>query len=493
MKVLTLAAATALGLCFAASSFASSHREAPFITEHPKVDGTDLYLFRSYEPGRADFVTVIANYLPLQDSYGGPNYFSLDPEALYEIHFDTDGDAIEDITFQFRFTNEYQNAALNIGGQSVPVPLLALGPITGTTPDADDGVKNLVETYTVGVVRGPRRGSAPQLATNPADGDSAIFRKPLDNIGEKTFSDYAGYADSHIFPIAVPGCVQPGRVFVGQRREGFRVALGEIFDLVNLNPLAASDGNQALDDTGNKSITSLALELPISCLVDGDPVIGAWTTASLRRARTLNSVPGGTFAVPDSAGTGPAVEGGAFVQVSRLGTPLINEVVIGLGDKDRFNASEPRNDGQFALYVTNPTLPALLEVIFGGAGVRAPTLFPRTDLIAAALTGFEGLNQPIDVTPSEMLRINTSTPVVSAMAQNRFGVIGGDTAGFPNGRRPGDDVVDILLRVMLGVLLDEADAPSGQLPVVDGVEVNASQFSEAFPYLVTPLPGARLP
>jgi len=493
MKVLMLAAATALGLCCAATSFASSHREAPLITEHPKVDGADFYLFRSYEPGRADYLTLIANYVPLQDSYGGPNYFSLDPEALYEIHVDNDGDAIEDISFQFRFNNQYQNAALNIGGQTVPVPLLALGTITGTTPDAGDGLKNLVETYTVGVVRGPRRGSAPQLASNPSDGDSTVFRKPLDNIGEKTFSDYAGYADSHIFPIAVPGCAQPGRVFVGQRREGFRVALGEVFDLVNLNPLAASNGNQGLDDTGDKNITSLALELPISCLVDGDPVIGAWTTASLRRARTLNAAPGGTSAVPNSAGSPAAVEGGAFVQVSRLATPLVNEVVIGLGDKDRFNASEPRNDGQFAVYVTNPTLPALLEVIFGGAGVQAPTLFPRTDLVAAALTGVEGLNQPASVTPSEMLRLNTSTPVVGAATQNRFGVIGGDTSGFPNGRRPGDDVVDILLRVMLGVLLDPADAPSGQLPVVDGVEVNASQFSEAFPYLVTPLPGARLP
>ncbi len=483
--------ALALGM-MAGIAQASSHREAPFITEHPKVDGADFYMFRSYEAGREDFVTLIANYLPLQDSYGGPNYFSLDPEAIYEIHLDNDGDAIEDITYQFRFNNAYQNAALTIGGASVPVPLLALGTITGSAPNSGDAVKNLIETYTVGVIQGPRRGSTPQLATNPADASSTTFRKPLDNIGQKTFATYEPYADSHIFPITLPGCATNGRVFVGQRRDGFRIALGEVFDLVNLNPVGPSNGIEALDDVGDKNITTIALEVPISCLLDGQPVVGGWTTASLRRARTLNSAPGGTVAVPNSGGPAAAVEGGAFVQVSRLGTPLINEVVIGLGDKDRFNAAEPRNDGQFALYVTNPTLPALLQVIFSGAGVQAPTQFPRTDLIAAALTGVAGLNQPTTVTPSEMLRLNTSTAVVAPLAQNRLGVIAGDTAGFPNGRRPGDDVVDILLRVMLGVLLPVEVAPSGGLPVVDGVEVNASQFRNTFPYLHTPLPGSVL-
>jgi hypothetical protein len=494
MKLLPLAAGLALALTTALPAAASSHREAPFITEHPKVDGTDFYLFRSYEPGREGFITLIANYQPLQDSYGGPNYFALDPEALYEIHVDNNGDAVEDISFQFRFQVSSPNAVIDVGGLSVPVPLLALGTINGTDPDAGMGLVNRVETYSVGVVRGPRRAATPQLASNPADAGNTTFRKPLDNIGEKTFANYTGYADSHVFPISVPGCAGAGRVFVGQRREGFRVALGEVFDLVNLNPLAATNGNAALDDTGNKSVTSIALELPIACLTNGsEPVIGAWTTASLRRARTLNATPGGTSTVPNSNGPGPAIEGGAFVQVSRLSTPLVNEVVIGLGDKDRFNASHPTGDGQFATYVTHPTLPELLEIIFGGAGVQAPNLFPRTDLVAAALTGFDGLNQPANVRPAEMMRLNTTTAAAPAAMQNRFGVIEGDFSGFPNGRRPGDDVVDILLRVMLGKLLDAGSAPSGQLPVTDGVEVNASQFLQRFPYLQPPLPGARLP
>ena len=487
-KSITLLAA-AVSLCLSSAASASSHREAPFVTEHPKIDSTDVYLFRSYEPGRSNFVTVLANYQPLQGPYGGPNYFYLDPEAIYEIHFDTDGNAVEDLTFQFKFNNLFKNIALTVGGASVPVPLLQIGQVTGTTPDANDAVKNLIETYTVGVIRGPRRASAPLLATSAANTVPTVFRKPLDNIGSKTFTNYAAYADSHIFPITIPGCVEAGRVFVGQRKDGFLVALGEVFDLINLNPLGPRNGNQALDDVGDSNITSIALELPISCIAPTQPIVGAWTTASLRRSRVLNAAPGGTSTVPGSAGAASAVDGGAFVQLSRLSTPLINELVIGLGDKDRFSGSEPRNDGQFATYVTNPTLPAIIEVLFGAAGVQAPTLFPRTDLVAAALTGIPTLNQPPNVVGSEMLRLNTSTPAAAMAAQNSLGVIAGDAAGFPNGRRPGDDVVDILLRVVMGVLLTPAQAPSGQLPYNDGVEVNATQFRNSFPYLTTPNAG----
>jgi hypothetical protein len=485
---LTLLAA-ALCLGFSTHSFASSHREAPFVTEHPKIDSTDVYLFRSYEPGRSNFVTVLANYQPLQGGYGGPNYFYLDPEAIYEIHFDTDGNAVEDLTFQFKFNNLFKNIALTVGGASVPVPLVQVGQITGTAPDANDAVKNLIESYTVGVIRGPRRATAPVLATGASNTVPTVFRKPLDNIGSKTFTNYAGYADSHIFPITIPGCVEAGRVFVGQRKDGFLVPLGEVFDLINLNPLGPRNGIQDRDDVGDSNITSIALELPISCVAPTQPIIGAWTTASLRRSQVFNATPGGTSAVPNSAGLPSAVDGGAYVQLSRLSTPLINELVIGIGDKDRFSGSEPKNDGQFATYVTNPTLPALIQILFGGAGVQAPTLFPRTDLVAAALTGIPTLNQPPNVVASEMLRLNTSTPAAAAGAQNSLGVIAGDAAGFPNGRRPGDDVVDVLLRVMMGVLLTPAQAPSGQLPLNDGVEVNASQFRTTFPYLTTPNAG----
>ena len=222
-----------------------------------------------------------------------------------------------------------------------------------------------------------------------------------------------------------------------------------------------------------------------TCLTQGaEPVVGGWTSASLRQAQVLN---------PQPTLETPAVTGGAYTQVSRLGSPLVNELVIGLPAKDRFNASEPKDDGQFAIFVTNPTLPALLEILFGSAGVRAPTLFPRTDLQATFLTGVADLNQPANVVTAEMLRLNTSTAPKPPAEQNSLGVLGGDRAGFPNGRRPGDDVVDIELRVAMGVLLPETDAPSGQLPFTDGAIVQASAFRDVFPYLNPPLPGSPDP
>jgi hypothetical protein len=216
-------------------------------------------------------------------------------------------------------------------------------------------------------------------------------------------------------------------------------------------------------------------------------VIGGWTTAALRRNRVLSNTP--TF-------DKPAQQTGEYVQVSRLGSPLVNEVVIGLKDKNLFNASHPNGDGQFADYVTNPTLPEILEILFGGAGVRAPNNFPRNDLIAAFLTGIQGLNQLGG--PSEMLRLNTSIAAKSAAQQNDLGLLGGDNAGFPNGRRPGDDVVDIELRVAMGVVChafpgvfcNPADAPSGTLPFTDGTLQTAGQFASVFPYLLPPIPGS---
>jgi hypothetical protein len=189
----------------------------------------------------------------------------------------------------------------------------------------------------------------------------------------------------------------------------------------------------------------------------------------------------------------------AYTQVSRLGSPLVNEVVIGLKDKDLFNSAEPAQDAALATYVTNPTLPELLEILFGGAGVRAPNNFPRNDLVAAFLTGVSGLNQPPNVRPAEMLRLNTSIGAAPAAGQSRLGALGGDLAGFPNGRRPGDDVVDIELRVAMGVLChafpgafgcSPADAPSGTLPFTDGAILDASFFDSSFPYLRAPLPGS---
>ncbi len=457
----------------AAGFLPSSHREAPAITESPKVDGADFYMFRSYEAGRDGFVTLVADYVPLQDPYGGPNYFAMDPQALYEIHIDNDGDALEDVTFQFRFSQIIEDRTLNIGppGQEVAVSV----PLTNIGDATNAANVNARETFTVSCVLGDRRTGVVHPVTNLAD-SNAVFAKPLDYIGEKSFADYATYAAGFVYDISLPGG-SSGRMFVGQRKDPFVVNLGETFDLVNTNPLGPVNGES--DDLADKNITSLILEVPVSFLVDGDPVIGGWTTASLRQARVLNPSPTDNSDV--------TVEGGAWTQVSRLGAPLVNEVVIGLPDKDKFNASEPLGDAQFAVYVTHPTLPALLEVLFG---VTAPTAFPRTDLVSIFLTGVPGLNQPMNVTGAEMLRLNTSTPVTAAGSQNNLGVIGGDNAGFPNGRRPGDDVVDIALRAVMGVLLPIGDAPSGQLAYTDGALVDETFFDTIFPYLRTPLPGA---
>jgi hypothetical protein len=514
-------------MAVAGAALASSHREAPFIATVPKVDGTDFYMFRSYEGvnaagtgGRSEYVTMIANYQPLQGPYGGPNYFSMDPNALYEIHIDNNGDAREDITFQFRFNNRLNSAALPIGTQNVQIPLIQAGPVSAI----NDPNLNLNETYSLTVVRGDRRrGVAQTVATS--------LPKPVDYIGQKTLGDaaaYKAYADRHINTVNIPGCAMPAKVFVGQRQEGFAVNLGRIFDLVNapaallLNPAAidaeGANGNHYIQ---RQNVTSLALEVHRSCLTTGgDPVIGGWTTASLRQARLLNGAPPSGHQASERAG-------GAWTQVSRLGNPLVNEVVIGLGDKDKFNASAPRDDGQFLSYVTNPTLPALLGLVLAGnATALAPTNLPRTDLATTFLTGITGVNKPVNTTPSEMLRLNTAVPPVPFANQNRLGVAGNalntdpnkvnDNAGFPNGRRPKDDVVDIALVAMVGGLcvingdnnalglnsvpgvpsLNSAcrasSVPLGATSanIHDAVDQAVVPFQDAFPYLNTPNPGA---
>ena len=460
----------------ASSALASSHREAPFITTSPKVDGTDFYMFRSYEGvaangsgGRSDYVTMLANYQPLQSPYGGPNYFSLDPNALYEIHLDNNGDAKEDITFQFRFQNKLNNVALPIGSASVTIPLIQAGAISRLT----DPNLNLNETYSVNIVRGDRRKGTVSAVTK-SDGSTKVFEKPVDYIGAKTLGDaaaYETYAQKHVHAIKIPGCPagkDTGFVFVGQRQEGFAVNLGTVFDLVNaptaflLDPAnkdAAGMGGKHIIQKSN--VTSIALEVHKDCLTAGtDPVIGGWTTASMRQARLLNGKPGMGHQASEKVG-------GAWVQVSRLGNPLVNELVIGLPDKDKFNASKPQDDTQFLTYVTNPTLPALLGLVLAGnATAVAPTNLPRTDLATVFLTGITGVNKPTAPTPSEVLRLNTAIAPVPFAMQNRLGVagevlrVGGtanlaqavDLAGFPNGRRPKDDVVDIALVAMLGGL-----------------------------------------
>ena len=492
MKQLVMAVASATAgisiLVVSALAGASSHREAPFITTMPKVDATDFYMFRSYETGRSGFVTLMANYLPLQDPGAGPNYFSLDADALYEIHIDNVGDAKEKITFQFRFKNTLNNVALNVGGKSIAIPLVQAGAVAA----GDSSKINVSETYTVNVVRGDRRSGTSAAVTNAAGGGST-FTKPLDYIGNKTFGSEAGYmayANQYIYNVNIPGCATAGKMFVGQRKDPFVIAVGRIFDLINLNPLGGTNVN--VDSLKDKNVTSMILEVPINCLTSGtDDVIGGWTTASVRQGRLI--VPN-----PASGNNTAQKPGGAWTQVSRLGMPLVNEVVIGLKDKDKFNNAKPSGDAALADYVTNPTFPALVETLFPAA--KAPTNFPRQDLVNTYLTGFTGVNKQKVVTPSEMLRLNTSIAATPAAVQSNLGAVAGDNAGFPNGRRPGDDVVDVTLRVAMGVLCTlnipavygcvPADAVAGALPYTDGVSVNSTFFDQAFPYLKTPLRGS---
>ena len=560
--------------------YGSSHREAPGITKVPKVDGTDFYMFRSYEAGRAEFVTLIANYYPFQEPFGGPNFFMLDEDAVYEIHVDNNGDAREDLTFQLQFQRLVKELAVPVGDRMIPVPLINIG---GIGPGVNDTANlNVEESYTLRLIRGARRTGQSVQITNANTG-SGTFQKPVDRIGDKSIRDnnpnvYDQYADNHIYNVDIPGC-GVGRVFVGQRREGFVINVAEAFDLINTNPLGPIDGET--NDLAGKNITTLAFEVPISCLTAGGSIIGGWTTASAGRgtpasgggnggvgaactsqpstpkpapnwvptADCLGWVPPGHpgagaaasagggassaaqattcpagqpssvkpapnwvptadcqgWVPPDHPSAGAAPGGGSsgtppgqFTQVSRLGHPLVNEVVIGLPHKDAFNASEPSGDTQFLQYVTHPTLPVLIQALFG----VPPPAVPRNDLVQVFLTGIPGLNQPSNVTPSEMLRLNTSTAPIPPASQNPLGVIAGDNAGYPNGRRPGDDVVDIALRVVEGLLL--SSDPSSFPPFTDGAFTNATiaydpmtgmisgdanmrLFRDTFPYLRVPL------
>jgi hypothetical protein len=385
-------------------------------------------------------------------------------------------------------TDVKQDLQLEIGDagsiEKVSVPLKNIGPIGPLAGDTE--AVQVRQTYELTVIRGDRRTGTAESVMN-AFNQTATFNKPLDNIGNKSINDYAAYADDHIYSAIIPGCIGDARVFVGQRQEAFAVNLGEIFDLVNTNPLGPR--NAETNDLADKNVTSLALEVPTSCLTgtaetsNGQKVIGGWTTASLRQARVLNPQ-------PMANGKSASIQGGAYTQVSRLGMPLVNEVVIGLKDKDAFNSGEPKDDGQFVTYVTHPALPELLEILFPGAAV-APNLFPRTDLVTAFLTGVPTLNRAEGVKGSEMLRLNPEVDATPSGLQNDLGVLEGDIAGFPNGRRPIDDVVDVSLRVAMGALIEDQNvAPNNQAEFTDGVRVDPANLQASFPYLNTPLPGS---
>jgi len=378
-----------------------------------------------------------------------------------------------------------------VGGKSVAIPLKAVFPVTCAGNVCDDSKMNWFEWFRLNIITGDLYHGTVTPVQSPTN--DYQFEKPFDNTGVNLFPDYNTYASQfyHTFPL--PGCsAGNARAFLGQRSDPFWINLGQIFDGLNLVPIPGFPGAVVEDNNRNnallkKSITSFVLEVPIQCVTapNGDSVISAWTSIRQLHHDGDTHIPG--------------------KQVSRLGSPLVNELVIGLRDKNLFNTAHPRDDGQFLIYVQYPTLPEIINIVFLGAvncqlGLSlttiAPKNFPRNDLVAAFLTGVDGINRPQAKPTCEMLRLNTATPVTPQASQSPYGVIGGDLAGFPNGRRPGDDAVDIALRVMIGVLCTKninctaADAPVGGVPLTDGAPVNASYFLNAFPYLQPPLPGA---
>jgi hypothetical protein len=436
-QIVGLSAIFVIGLAMMPGQ-ASSHREAPLTAMDPTADNTDVYAFVS--PDEPDKVTLVANFIPFQKPDGGPNFFNFDPNVVYEIMVDNNGDAVEDVTFQWRFTTEIRNPATFLYN-------------TGTVTSLDDPDLNVRQFYRLTRIDGPRRtGTVTEL--------SGRLPVPPPNIGPRSTPSYG----------ALGGGVQQLagniRAFAGQRDEGFYVDLG-IFDLLGVG------SGQIEDSTAGFNVSALAIQLPKSALARGgatptspsDPnaIIGVWSTASRFATRTLTA--------------GGQTHSGNLIQVSRLGNPLVNEAVIDLARKDVFNAIEPTSDAAALDRVTDPEVPKLLKLIFN---VDSPPA-PRNDLVTIFLTGIPGLNQPANVRPAEMLRLNMAIP--PSTSPSNMGVLGGDLAGFPNGRRFGDDVLDIVLQAAAGATpLTPAFQRSPNNTLGDGVSKNDVPYLPVFPY-----------
>ena len=446
----------------------SSHREAPEISRDPVADSTDVYAFVS--PDNPGTVTLIANYIPLQLPSGGPNFYEFGDDVLYEIHIDNNGDGLAEISYQFRFTTTVRNP---------DTFLYNTGPIESlSSPNW-----NRVQTYDVAVVSG---GSSTSLGTG--------LPCPPCNIGPLSTPGYAGLAAAAVNSLG--GGI---RVFAGQRAEEFYVDLGSVFDLANLRPfqnLHAPAGllgaMQGVHATNNLNVDSIAIQVPISSVtISGHPTIGVWTTASRQKATVREA-------------GGQLVEAGPFVQVSRLGNPLFNEVIVPMGEKDLWNSLPPSADRQFLDDVEHPEVARLLPVLYPGvfpqlAGLSAA----RADLVAILLTGIPAgiINGFTNFTGSvlaDMLRLNTT--ISPAAKPNILGLLGGDPAGFPNGRRVTDDVVTIELRAIAGVTYPlvaatyQPDAAAGEITdfTTDPPAIGSPPIA-AFPYLGVPYSGYNEP
>ena len=457
----------------------SSHREAPEISKDPVADSTDVYAFVS--PDKPDTVTLIANYIPLQGPAGGPNFYSFGDDVLYEIHIDNGGNGQDNITYAFHFQTKLRDPntfLYNVG------PILSLN-----SPNW-----NSRQFYSV------RR-------LMPGDGTGTELGKDLAcppcNIGPLSTPHYASLAASAVHDLG-----SGIKVFAGQRAEGFYVDLGAIFDLGDLRPFenlhaqygmhVFSSPAPGVNATNGLNVHSIGLQVPITELVQkgasgvSDPksVIGVWTTASRQSASVFDAT------------TGKTVSTGPFRQVSRLGNPLINEVIIALGDKDRWNHLAPAGDKQFAHYYAHPGLAAALPALYPGVFPNLAALVKsgkaRADLEAILLTGIpggiiSGFQNNTGPVLSDMLRLNTA--IKPSNSPNILGLLGGDLAGFPNGRRVFDDIVTVELRAVAGLtyaLVDNTFTPDAAASQVTDGLTNTSvkaPYLSTFPYLGVPYSG----
>jgi hypothetical protein len=462
---------------------ASSHREAPITAFDHKADITDFYAFRSYQPGRDGYVTLILCVDPLLEPGNGPNWFPFDPDILYEIKVDNDNDAVEDVVFQFRFTTETRlpgvfQAYVGAGG-GITAPGNSPAPVAPGTPIIPPRITSFDspglgqrQSYTVTMVKG---GVSTPLTTG-----SPLYVVPS-NVGPRTM-DYRALFNSAIYDL--PNGI---RSFVGTTDDPFWIDLGAAFDTLNLRSTVApgvlspaqdaAAVNIASDTVSGFAVNSIAVEVPISMLTRTGNIEPASSTAATIGTWGSTSRPKTTVRRAPL----PAVSSGVFQQVQRLGNPLINELIIGTGSKDRFSMDQPRNDGQFTSFFLDPLLARVLNAATGGA-VSIPSP-PRTDLLplvtyAPPIAAPGTTAGPV----ADMLRLNTGVSTTSPELASRLGLLGGDPAGFPNGRRLSDDVVDIALRAVAGVLNPAFNiAPNNRLG--DGVNVNDAPYRATFPYL----------
>jgi hypothetical protein len=442
---------------------ASSHREAPVISDDPAADNTDVYAFVS--PDRPNSVTVVANYIPLEEPAGGPNFAKFADSVLYAIKVDNNGDGQEDVAYEFRFKTKVLN------GNTF---LYNTGPITSLT-DPDLNVRQMYSVTRVGA-----GGQTDVLATN--------IPTPPVNIGPRSTPNYDSLANAAV--TTLPGGI---KVFAGQRDDPFFVDLGSVFDLAGLRPfnpfhLIPLPAMAGVDGVAGFNTHSIVIQVPTAQLTAfAKPTIGIYASASRQQMTVIGS---------DGTRSGQ----GAWTQVSRLANPLINEVVIPLAKKDVWNASEPENDGQFDRFYAAPEVTRLENALYPVLDNAPET--GRGDLVAVLLTGVPTLNLT-GATKSDLIRLNTSiAPTGPVGTGNRLGLLGGDFAGFPNGRRLEDDVTDIELRAfacgygpIVGPIIEGFGfcggnanrTPNNQLG--DGVDKNERPFMTTFPYVASPNQG----